>query len=680
MDISINTKIVLIACLSIFSACSQVNLRDYEQVSSIEKYSSSEDVLNYLDARETAVKKLNDYAPKRKPKKQSWFAQLFSKTSHSEFDVVEEVQVFGLRASEIGAMPDANVAEALMRVDGVSITNNQEAAVDEGGIVKRKGNNLIVLRKGKLYSIHIGAQLTKTDEIDLQPEGWKHEAWYDELLVYNNILVVIGFSYENDSSEYVFFELDGAGKFSRKGAYLVSSGDYYSEKNYAGRLVGDKLIFYIENMEFDFEEENTPYDRKFLSPFTARIDEFGNADEAYPLFSHHDIYSPVLTSRYVQFTTVVICPINLERFSCTAKSILGAEMESYYASSDAYYFWMRGSEWNIDYAAIPNNKLKRYARSKFYEEWPPFKYSAMYRIPFNNDPIGIVKIKGVPIDQFSFKQGSEHLHILAREGVDERDWFYAEYEQGSTFVASIPLKQFENGISELPEYAFTKIAEDNDGKKINRFVGNKLVYASDNDEVDEKASTVYVLDMEHPETVTEFLLESEMQQLHPIGKNILLVEYNRDKSTQYQTLALENTIQLVDTYAEPDSKLAESRSHGFFYKPDVDGGMFAMPGFTEVSGRKEKEGGGFYYPEDVADMLYTRVTHDLHLHPAGILEGDKTLVWDDESCDVSCYDWYGSSRPIFWGNRIFALLKYELIEGVREGDVVRELQRIDIRD
>ena len=48
------------------------------------------------------------------------------------------------------------------------------------------------------------------------------------------------------------------------------------------------------------------------------------------------------------------------------------------------------------------------------------------------------------------------------------------------------------------------------------------------------------------------------------------------------------------------------------------------------------------------------------------------------SCEVSCIDWYGNSRPIFTDGRVFALTGTELIEGrIVEGEI-REVQRLNI--
>ena len=59
------------------------------------------------------------------------------------------------------------------------------------------------------------------------------------------------------------------------------------------------------------------------------------------------------------------------------------------------------------------------------------------------------------------------------------------------------------------------------------------------------------------------------------------------------------------------------------------------------------------------------------------LVGQLLSVRDaDMACASSCVDWYGNARPVFWRERIFALLGPELIEGVRQGGQLREANRV----
>ena len=75
-----------------------------------------------------------------------------------------------------------------------SITNVQTAGVDEGGIVKRAGDFLVILRRGRLFTVRVGGDTLQPVALrdayapDTNPAG----AWYDELLVDGPTVVVIG--------------------------------------------------------------------------------------------------------------------------------------------------------------------------------------------------------------------------------------------------------------------------------------------------------------------------------------------------------------------------------------------------------------------------------------------------------------------------------------------------------
>jgi hypothetical protein len=54
----------------------------------------------------------------------------------------------------------------------------------------------------------------------------------------------------------------------------------------------------------------------------------------------------------------------------------------------------------------------------------------------------------------------------------------------------------------------------------------------------------------------------------------------------------------------------------------------------------------------------------------------------DDPCRASCVDWYGNARPILVGNRVFALLGHELVEGrlasrAWPGERIEELRRVN---
>src|SRR5437588_10061197 len=140
----------------------------------------------------------------------------------------------------------AKAAEGYAAKDEESITNTQHAGVDEGGIVKLHGDHLVVLRRGRLFTVAIGDNSLKPISsgdafgADIDPRY----TWYDEMLVAADSVAVIGYSYERGGTEVGLFRIDHAGNLAYRSTYHLRSNDYYSSRNYASRLIGSKLIFY----------------------------------------------------------------------------------------------------------------------------------------------------------------------------------------------------------------------------------------------------------------------------------------------------------------------------------------------------------------------------------------------------------------------------------------------------
>src|SRR5215211_8932292 len=83
------------------------------------------------------------------------------------------------------------------------VTNTQHAGVDEGGIVKVHGNHLVVLRRGRLFTIAMGdGALKPISAVDaFAPDIDPRSTWYDEMLISGNTVVVIGYSYQRGGTE-----------------------------------------------------------------------------------------------------------------------------------------------------------------------------------------------------------------------------------------------------------------------------------------------------------------------------------------------------------------------------------------------------------------------------------------------------------------------------------------------
>jgi hypothetical protein len=116
---------------------------------------------------------------------------------------------------------------------------------------------------------------------------------------------------------------------------------------------------------------------------------------------------------------------------------------------------------------------------------------------------------------------------------------------------------------------------------------------------------------------------------------------------------------------------AETRSHGFFYKPDSDpdSGVLGLPVSMPANPAYRQ------LFQTSAAMTFLRRT-DGHLSPLGQIAAHDGGAVDDH-CVASCVDWYGNARPIFLGNRTFALMGYELVEGEVGRDRIHEVGRVN---
>src|SRR6185295_18472521 len=120
----------------------------------------------------------------------------------------------------------------------------------------------------------------------------------DEMLLNGDTVVVIGFSYQRGGTEVGLFDIDRAGKLSHRATYHLRSNDYYSSRNYASRLVGDKLVFYTPlylNVHGDtrpgfpavrkWSKDTQPADFKRIAPAT-RIYRTDDPGEGHGLTLH----------------------------------------------------------------------------------------------------------------------------------------------------------------------------------------------------------------------------------------------------------------------------------------------------------------------------------------------------------------------------------------------------------
>jgi hypothetical protein len=127
--------------------------------------------------------------------------------------------------------------------------------------------------------------------------------------------------------------------------------------------------------------------------------------------------------------------------------------------------------------------------------------------------------------------------------------------------------------------------------------------------------------------------------------------------------------ELASHSAREDASQGETRTHGFFYKPNgKDSGILGLPVSLPVRPAYNQ-----LFESSAAIVFFENDA--LKLTNVGELTAESEKAVDDQ-CRASCVDWYGNARPLFIRGRVFALLGYEVVEGRLDNNRVVETRRI----
>ena len=334
--------------------------------------------------------------------------------------------------ADVAAVPSAGAtvrpAEVPAQSADESVTNVQHAGVDEGGIVKLHGNHLVVLRRGRLFTLDVsGGGLRPVSALDaFGPDIDPELTWYDELLVSDETVAVIGYSDERGGTEVGLFRIDRAGNLRYRATYQLRSDDYYSSRNYASRLVGDKLVFYAPltlSSGSDDPSETFPALRRWhkgageggfrrIVPATRVYRAGQDLGEAAELALH----------------TVTVCDLARGDMSCAATVLVGPPGSVFYVSPASVYVW--SGDWSGGAEAAGGR-------------------ATLFRMPLDGSGPSALRVSGSPVDQFSFLESDDdQLNVLVRSdaagagcGMPKRrraTWRFCACRSGASPTAGTP--------------------------------------------------------------------------------------------------------------------------------------------------------------------------------------------------------------------------------------------------
>jgi Beta propeller domain len=553
-------------------------------------------------------------------------------------------------ASPMADTSAAKAEEYKAGKDDEGITNNQHVGVDEGGIVKVHGDHLVILRRGRLFTVKVGSNsLAPVSSVNAYAPGVNPSGdWYDEMLVSKDTVVVIGYSYGRGGTEINLFDMNG-GNLKFRSSYHLRSNDYYSSRNYASRLIGNKLVFYTPqymNYYGGDPMQRFPAVRKWHKGVTN--DEFKTIVSATRVYRTPRSEESANSSSALH--TVTVCDLASREMQCEGTAVLGAPGRIFYVSPKSVYVWT--TEWNRRGSQATTGSM-------------------VYSMPLDGSAPSALDVSGVPVDQFSFLESDDnHLNVLVRsEGYGEQMWG-AERTAGDVSLFRTPIDDFNDGSQSASRDSYRNLPNVEGYTMQNRFVGDHILYGAGNGWGRQKntdGANLYAVNWKTGGT-SSLYLDHSVDRIEQLGSDAVVVGTN-GQDLYFSPVSLDRMPTVKKSFVRKNASQGELRSHGFFYKADgEDSGLLGLP----IA--REARPGYRHLTEGSAAILFLK-NEDLSFDTIGELEAKNTSTSD--GCKASCVDWYGNARPIFLRGRVFALLGYELVEGRVDGSSLRETRRIN---
>jgi hypothetical protein len=564
-----------------------------------------------------------------------------------------------------------------------AITNNQMSGVDEGDIVKQIGQYLIVLQDGRLFVIDTrpanGAGLALVDRADVYRSSREY-AWYDEMLVQGDRIVVTAYSYREGASEVSVFRLGdgGGGQVSREGVFLISSNDYYSSTNYATRLVGDSLVVYTPyaiNSYSGFEggRFRWPTVRRWL-PESERREA---VSEGARLFDAPRVHRPVRDTIYPEVHTISVCPLGPvgsgRDLSCRTTAFVGPAIGQLYVTNDHAYLWTTppGSELRT------SRRLQRCGPDQE-DSLAATAPATVFRVAIADGGLEVAGAQGVPIDQFSFQANESNLYGLLRHSPVR---CRPDDDEVRLAFMTMPLDRFGNRIRDLAADSYVDMPPTRTPAIANRFTDTHLVYGSLtgdrwNPRYDEdgrfERPPAFALPVASPRSVRQVDVPHSVLRAERAGDDIVLTGYRDGTGLRISLVDLAGRPRVASTAHLPKRYESEGRSHAFNSLMESDGsGIMGLPTVYYDNNRP-------VWRSEASDLSYFSADAGGRLTSIGALSGENRGRDPNYRCEVSCIDWYGNSRPIFTDGRVFALSGTELVEGRIANGRIEEIRRLDM--
>lgn len=664
--------LALTLALTIPPAAAQTRLTHPEAPSwsRIERFANESEFQRYLhDARNAARRaRALDQGKQAVP---DCPPEFFPCASDDSAQANESIVVTGARISN---------AQAAVPVS-TSITNVQNAGVDEGDIVKLYGRFLIVLQDGRLFSVDTGqtrGALRLVDRVNVYRAGHSG-VWYDEILIADNRVVVTGYNYRQGATEFSVFSISPQGRFTRESTYYLSSDDYYDTENYATRLVNGNLVIYTPLAVFN-AAPNTRFRWPIVRRWLSGDERAAQTTPGRALFAPRDIHRPIQATFNPVVHTISVCPLGSssagDELECRSTALIAPPGREFYVSTSHIYLWT--------FPTFDSNFVRHYGarcaieRNRFAAAAP----GALYQIPLGGGALKAQFISGRPYDQLSMdSDGQEFRALSVWQDLRCTTWGSAPEQLPLRYV-SAPLSGFSEKPRPIAEARYTRLPSV--GAAIeNRFTDAHLVYSGRADyssyapepQSGPRADArIVVAPVAAPSQYVTLNAPHDALRVERVGDNVIITGYRDARGLSVSLIDLSARPRISSTVLLADRFESEGRSHAFNAAIDPDGsGMMGLPTVM-----RRAESGRWWWRSGGSDVSFLSLRNGV-LSDQHYLRGTSPRA-EGYVCEVSCVDWYGNTRALFIAGRIFALSGTELIEGALTEKGIADLARVNLTE
>lgn len=539
-------------------------------------------------------------------------------------------------------------------VDADLITNNQEAGVDEGGIVKKMGPLLLVLRQGVLHVIDTGAPGRERFDLlhshPLVADDSRDDLYYDEILTFSGGAILLGYNYIDNAAELFVFSLSASGALEPRGRWQLAVDDYYSGNDSSARIRGGELVLSLSFPAESLLKDNWPY--------AARVGGNSEPIEAsrVDLLAPDDLQVLDGLDEYPQVYAFLRCDLDgllQQRLACERSATVANAYANTYIASDGIY--LADSSWTAQAWRSPgfNPWMARWGSPD-----PNLYNSRVLRLPQNRaEAAMIVATTGLPNGRFGFKETADGLFLISSERISE--------DAQRNLLQYIPFNRFRSSTVNLaPAEIRASIEGDIAFLRFDHgsaWLALEEAFDEDSEDDEYQPGTRQLrrvpLDGGAIQTVP---LPAPVERIELLSEHVLLLGsvYSDGEPQDMKTVLVRRDNGATGPLGHWRGMAVDlsSRSHSFNSASLDDGTELAglpvfSPGATNDANR--------FREDRLEDLLVFHREGD-----ALGLAGRVDMQHVASDCELDCYAWYGSARFFAFGDRLFTL----------SGELLKELR------